>query len=107
VTLAAMADVDRSAAGLLPFASFPLPAVLSALSLSLVSAGGSSFEPSLGVFADDGPDLFALDGRMKLVCRLPDDAAEVEAVDCDRCLIDSSEGFRLRSWLFDDRWPGV
>lgn len=34
-------------------------------------------------------------------------AADSELEDCDRWRIDSSEGLRLRSWLLDDRWPGV
>lgn len=33
--------------------------------------------------------------------------AERVAADWERCRIESSEGFRRRSWLLEARWPGV
>lgn len=46
-------------------------------------------------------------GTEKEDCPLREGELVTAAEDCDRCLIESSDGLRRRSWLLEERWPGV
>lgn len=120
--LEAMAEVERRAVGrwlLRPGAPLELPAEESCLSrrcweeeeaeTSLLSLFLVAGEVSLGVVGCDGPPPGP---GVLLSCGTAKDGWLADGLvtateDCDRCRMDSSDGLRRRSWLLDERWPGV
>lgn len=122
--LLAMAEVERRFVGRRPL--LVLPSLLPAEELGLVCSGDSgasklAADAPFGLGAalnedEEGPRVLRLTGGLVDVdvwgvAVAAAVGGAVDTADWDRCRMEMrserSDGLRLRSWLFDARWPGV